>query len=290
MPTYKYNSANYYFEYKIELISNDLPNYKVTKENMPRLYIERNYKNDNLNYFLYAVIPDWLEPKEEDEKKEKHFDYIVWNYDVAGVDCASIKNRASKNSKDEIDKVEQPERVVFFVKNEEVVKKFKEDHVKEGYKADLYRMILLEGLEDFSGAGTMEFHVNDDPSKVVVYHFVINFLYKKRITYRMQFKDNSLLIKLHGNNILDNIKIKVLRNKDRLPCLTEDDSDYEEFVSFDNNGNGQIKVEFNEEILVNKKEYENLKDYFLSFSNKEMTLSDFSAIDDKKWYTMDVIE
>ncbi|MBQ9160160.1 MAG: hypothetical protein IJ122_02400 [Methanobrevibacter sp.] len=50
------------------------------------------------------------------------------------------------------------------------------------------------------------------------------------------------------------------------------------------------EVEFNEEILVNKKEYENLKDYFLSFSNKEMTLSDFSAIDDKKWYTMDVIE
>lgn len=50
------------------------------------------------------------------------------------------------------------------------------------------------------------------------------------------------------------------------------------------------EIEVNEEILVNKKEYENLKDYFFSFSNKEMNLSVFSATDDKKWYTMDVIE
>ncbi len=50
------------------------------------------------------------------------------------------------------------------------------------------------------------------------------------------------------------------------------------------------EIEFNDEILVNKKEYENLKDYFLSFSNNDMSLSDFSVIDNKKWYTMDVIE
>lgn len=50
------------------------------------------------------------------------------------------------------------------------------------------------------------------------------------------------------------------------------------------------EIEFNEKILVNKKEYENLKDYYLTFSDKEIKLSDFSAIDDKKWYTMDVIE
>ena len=49
------------------------------------------------------------------------------------------------------------------------------------------------------------------------------------------------------------------------------------------------EMEFNEEILVNKKEYENLKEYFLSFSNKDIKLSDFSAIEDKKWYTIDVI-
>lgn len=50
------------------------------------------------------------------------------------------------------------------------------------------------------------------------------------------------------------------------------------------------EIEANEQILVNKRQYENLKDYFLSFSNKEVNLSDFSAIDDKKWYMMDVIE
>ena len=50
------------------------------------------------------------------------------------------------------------------------------------------------------------------------------------------------------------------------------------------------EIEANEEILVNKKEHENLKDYYLTFSDKEINLSDFSAIYDKKWYTMDVIE
>lgn len=49
------------------------------------------------------------------------------------------------------------------------------------------------------------------------------------------------------------------------------------------------EIEFNEKILVNKMEYEKLKDYYLSFSNKEINTSDFSSIDDKKWYMMDVM-
>ncbi len=50
------------------------------------------------------------------------------------------------------------------------------------------------------------------------------------------------------------------------------------------------EIEANEEILVNKREYEKLKNYNLSFSNKEISSSDFSSIDDKKWYMMDVME
>lgn len=50
------------------------------------------------------------------------------------------------------------------------------------------------------------------------------------------------------------------------------------------------EIESDEEILVNKKEYENLKDYFITFSDKEIQMTDFSAINDKKWYMMDVIE
>lgn len=50
------------------------------------------------------------------------------------------------------------------------------------------------------------------------------------------------------------------------------------------------EIEANEEILVNKSEYEKLKNYYLSFSNKEISSSDFSSIDDKKWYMMDVME
>ena len=50
------------------------------------------------------------------------------------------------------------------------------------------------------------------------------------------------------------------------------------------------EIEANEEILVNKRAYEKLKNYYLSFSNKEISSSDFSSIDDKKWYMMDVME
>lgn len=50
------------------------------------------------------------------------------------------------------------------------------------------------------------------------------------------------------------------------------------------------EIGYNEEILVNKREYESLKDYFLSFSNKDKNGLDFSSTGDEKWYTMDVIE
>ena len=50
------------------------------------------------------------------------------------------------------------------------------------------------------------------------------------------------------------------------------------------------EIESDEEILVNKKEYGNLKDYFITFSDKEIKMTDFSSINDKKWYMMDVIE
>ena len=50
------------------------------------------------------------------------------------------------------------------------------------------------------------------------------------------------------------------------------------------------EIEYEEEILVNKREYESLKNYFLSFSNRDDLGIDFSATADEKWYTMDVIE
>lgn len=50
------------------------------------------------------------------------------------------------------------------------------------------------------------------------------------------------------------------------------------------------EIECREEILVNKKEYESLRDYFLSFSNKDKSGLDFSSTTCGKWYTMDVLE
>ena len=49
------------------------------------------------------------------------------------------------------------------------------------------------------------------------------------------------------------------------------------------------EIEYSEKVLVNKKEYETLKDYFLTFSDRTIEEVNFSATNSEKWYTMDVI-
>ena len=100
---------------------------------------------------------------------------------------------------------------------------------------------------------------------------------------RKLFVAQDEFIKFHFNKQLeeDQEELEDLSDEelDRLLDYIPDELDFDEL---------ERENEANEEILVNKKEYEYLKDYFLSFS--DMELSDFSAISDKKWYTVGVIE
>jgi hypothetical protein len=91
-------------------------------------------------------------------------------------------------------------------------------------------------------------------------------------------------IKFHFNKQLE-------EGEDELDDLSDEEIDnlldeIPDYLDFDEL---EKEIEYEEEILVNKKEYESLKDYFLSFSNKEIFISDFSATNNEKWYTMKVI-
>ena len=92
-------------------------------------------------------------------------------------------------------------------------------------------------------------------------------------------------IKFHFNKQLkeDEEEFEDLTDEDLNKIIDQipDELDFDEL---------EREIESNEEIFVSKKEYENLKDYYFTFSDNEIKLSDFSAIDVKKWYTLDVIE
>ncbi len=102
---------------------------------------------------------------------------------------------------------------------------------------------------------------------------------------RKLFSAQDEFIKFHFNKQLEEAEeeFENLSNVelDKILDQIPDELDFDEL---------EREIEFSEEILVNKKEYENLKHYFLSFSNDDTKLSDFFSSDNKKWYTMDVIE
>jgi hypothetical protein len=92
-------------------------------------------------------------------------------------------------------------------------------------------------------------------------------------------------IKFHFNKQLE-------EGVEELDDLSDDEIDryFDEIPDYLDFDELEREIEYDEEILVNKREYESLKDYFLSFSDKDNSGIDFSAAADEKWYTMDVIE
>jgi hypothetical protein len=92
-------------------------------------------------------------------------------------------------------------------------------------------------------------------------------------------------IKFHFNKQLEEVAAEFEDVSDEeLDKYLDEIPDYLDFDELEN------EIESDEEILVNKREYESLKDYFLSFSNNEKLGTVFSSACDGKWYTMDVME
>ncbi len=136
-------------------------------------------------------------------------------------------------------------------------------------------------------------------SRVTLDKFINNFIDNEIIIYQnSRYVLNTKSEFVRKLFVAQDEFIKFHFNKQLEECIQDDDevSD-EEFEDFLNSIPDELdfnelekEIEVNEEILISKNEYEKLKEYYLSFSSKDINISDFSAINDKKWYTLEVIE
>jgi len=277
MATYKQNSANYYFEYKMELIDNNLPEFKVDTDNMPKVYLEKDYGNSDINYELFLVFPDWLEPKENLKLEFLPYDKVIVHFDIKGVDCSSIKSRLSTTSREEVDNVEKKNLVMPFDK--ELYSNSNED-----YKESKYRMGIISGETDFSGAGVIELYSTRFPNKSATFHFVTNFMYKKRIVYSLIRDKKDIVITIKQNDLPEGIKLQLLHRSDRFPCLLSDtsgstDLDIEfkngksKFVLKDDYPNDLYTLAFKNVVSDDNPYFGNFEKYFVLECEKNNTIS-----------------
>lgn len=110
-----------------------------------------------------------------------------------------------------------------------------------------------------------------------------NILFTKSEFVRKLFAAQDEFVKFHFNKQLqegaEDFDELSDEEMDEILDKIHDELDFDEL---------EREIELNEEILVNRKEYEVLKKSFVYFLNEN--IPDFSSNSDKKWYKMDVME
>lgn len=200
-------SAEYYFEYKIEKIFGE----KGIKT--PKLYFEKDYSSQT--YSLYAIPEEWLERQEDvlNNIKDKNnaaevrkalskleYDQISIVFDIKGVDCAPLSDNTSLDYQNA-----EIKSVISF-----------EKFYEEGCRI----MIENQNSQDHSGIGVIEMVKNG--KSVAKFFFAINFTFRKKITYSIEIFGSRAVLEFKCKDRPVNIPVRVVYNKDRLPCLKND--------------------------------------------------------------------
>ena len=198
-----------FFDYKIKKIFGD------DGIRSPKLYFERDYHNPLLPYHIFAVPEEWTgrydvfravsgKTPAEKEKALSALDYdtVRFVYDIKGIDCVPLTNSSSKNFK----KAEIKGQVKF------------EDFWGQGVGC----RIVVEDKDavDHSGVGVLEMLKNGNP--VAKFFFAVNFIFRKKISYRLDYSGNKISMKFICPDRPQNIFVKLLYNRGRLPCLKDD--------------------------------------------------------------------
>ena len=200
-------SSEYYFEYKIDKVFGE------DSIKTPKLYFERDCSNQS--YALFAVPEEWLE-KQEDvlyHIKDKNnateikkalakldYDTIDIVFDINGIDCVPLSNSASAGYQ----KAE--------IKTKYSFEKFYEDGCRI--------MIENQNSNNHSGIGILQMIKNE--IVVAKFFFAINFTFRKKITYTIEIHGSKAIVKFQCKDKPVNIPVRVVYNKDRLPCLKND--------------------------------------------------------------------
>lgn len=200
-------SAEYYFEYKID---------KVFGEHSiktPKLYFERDCSSQS--YSLFAVPEEWLEKQEDvlyhikdtnnaTEVKRAlaklDYDTIDIVFDITGIDCVPLSDSASVDYQ----KAE--------IKSKYSFEKFYEDGCRI--------MIENQNSNNHSGVGVIRMIKNE--IVIAKFFFAINFTFRNKITYTIETHGSKAILKFQCKDRPVGIPVRVVYNKDRLPCLKND--------------------------------------------------------------------
>lgn len=184
----------YYFDYQIDCIKNDLD---INKDDTPRIIIERSYMDSNLmdhNYQMFIVIPNWYASRENfepnKELRRSKITRVKITYDVNGINSDKI-----------------------------------ESNIEDDYDFSKYKKTFSINLNckdnNFNGVGEIELFGKD--SKSSKYIFAVNFIFRKKIAYSILKENDKLKFIFETNECFDcDIPLILLRDSDRMPCLKKD--------------------------------------------------------------------
>ena len=259
--------AEFYFEHRFSVLKDELG---VTANGMPRLHVERNYRQDNVGYVLYVTFPQWDAPHREGRERELPFHNARVIYDVRGIGIDKIvedKQEALRKNEIEVDEE-------FSYKNKVVEK----DYTRQGF-----RFIFVRNENDLSGVGKIILTSDLREAETVLY-FAVNFGLKKVITYSVKGGK----ITFEGKGVQEKLKLRVNYSSDHYPCLQEDNRGnmfVETEVDFSKNSKPvlQLSDKFREEkdakkfkqvnVTFASDDRESLEKYYLLQCEENETLS-----------------
>ena len=184
--------AEFYFDYQIDILSDELGAFSRGEQDKPRLFIERDYRMEGARYVLYLTLPRWDAKGKSREAEDTSFDTVDLLYDVRGIDTVVFdREDGSYEVPDAFD--------------------------RSTYRADGFRYVFLTGESDFSGVGKIILKKNGKPGTSVAF-FAINFAFKKKIRYRV----HGGKIILEGKDIREGLRLRLNNAVGSLPCLADD--------------------------------------------------------------------
>ena len=236
------NFSECFFGYRLSVGKDELE-LRDRTDLHPRIFLE---KKDISQPILFFTFPDWYDPISREVvtgSGEKHiiekkytYDEVVIAFDPKGYDLNNILKRAeAREDKDMIYKKIKP-------KNVEAMGRFDLD------------------ISEYSGVGA--FVLSKDNKETIIY-FAINYASRKKIYYYIE--KNNIIFKT--KNSLSSIKVRVLHDPERIPCLVDETCPFDEYkVTFKKNkgsipnkyGSEKIFIDFGgtaEEIERNRRTY-----------------------------------
>lgn len=198
----------FYFDYKIERVFGD------ATIKTPNIYFERDYRTPDMPYTMFAVLDEWLDKQEiltnlrenaDAESRCRELNLLEYEevkvvYDIRGINCAPLSNINSSEYK----KAEIVQTVTF------------EKFYQKGCR------VVIENYhsQDHSGIGVIEMLKNN--LVVARFYFVVNFTFKKRISYKLILSGDKINIEFQCKDCPVGVPVTLVYNKGRLPCLRND--------------------------------------------------------------------